>query len=89
MVLSGFSAEHANPTGAARRFSLRPLLPLARQFTVHLVNRKPGLLPGTTMKDLAGHYAHALERAFTGPVAMAAAPPAAPSPNSWPSTIPT
>jgi pimeloyl-ACP methyl ester carboxylesterase len=71
VVLSGFSAEHANPTGAARRFSLRPLLPLARQFTVHLVNRQPGLLPGTTMRDLAGHYAYALERAFTGPVAVA------------------
>jgi pimeloyl-ACP methyl ester carboxylesterase len=71
VVLSGFSAEHANPTGAARRFSLRPLLPLARQFTVHLVNRKPGLHPGTTMRDLAGHYAHALERAYTGPVAVA------------------
>ena len=71
VVLSGFSAEHANPTGAARRFSLRPLLPLARQFTVHLVNRRPGLLPGTTMRDLAGHHAHALERAFPWPVAVA------------------
>jgi pimeloyl-ACP methyl ester carboxylesterase len=71
VVLSGFSAEHANPTGAARRFSLRPLLPLANQFTVHLVNRKPGLPQGSTMRDLAGHYAHALERTFTGPVAVA------------------
>jgi pimeloyl-ACP methyl ester carboxylesterase len=33
-----------------------------------LVNRKPGLRPGTTMSDLASHYAHALEQAFTGPV---------------------
>ena len=66
----GFSAEHVNPTGAARRFSLRPLTALARQFTVYLVNRKPGLLPGTTMRDLAGDYAHALERTFTGPVAV-------------------
>ena len=70
VVLSGFSAEHAIPTGAARRFSLRPLTALARQFTVYLVNRKPGLLPGTTMRDLAGDYAHALERTFTGPVAV-------------------
>ena len=29
VVLSGFTAEHANPTGAARRFALRPLQPLA------------------------------------------------------------
>jgi len=71
VVLSGFTAEHANPTGAARRFSLRPLVPLARQFSVYLVNRKPGLAPGSSMEDLAGHYAHALERAFTGPVAVA------------------
>ena len=71
VVLSGFSAEHANPTGAARRFSLRPLMPLANQFTVHLVNRKPGLRQGSTMRDLAGHYAYALERVFTGPVAVA------------------
>ena len=70
VVLSGFTAEHANPTGAARRFALRPLMPLARHFTVYLVNRKPGLPPGATMADLAGHYAHALERTFAGPVAI-------------------
>ena len=70
VVLSGFSAEHANPTGAARRFSLRPLLPLARQFTVHLVNRKPGLLPGATMRDLARYTRAGRPRrawAATGP----------------------
>jgi pimeloyl-ACP methyl ester carboxylesterase len=70
VVLSGFTAEHANPTGAARRFYLQPLKPLARHFTVYLVNRKPGLEPGATMADLAGHYAQALERTFAGPVAI-------------------
>jgi pimeloyl-ACP methyl ester carboxylesterase len=70
VVFSAFTAEHANPTGAARRFSLRPLAPLAHHFTVHLVNRKPGLAPGSSIEDLAGHYAHALERAFAGPVAV-------------------
>jgi pimeloyl-ACP methyl ester carboxylesterase len=70
VVFSGFTAEHANPTGAARRFSLQPLRPLARHFTVYLVNRKPGVQPGSTIADLAGHYAEALERAFTGPVAL-------------------
>ncbi|HEX5876912.1 MAG TPA: alpha/beta fold hydrolase, partial [Actinomycetota bacterium] len=39
-------------------------------FTVYLINRKPGLQPGATMADLAGHYAHALERTFAGPVAI-------------------
>jgi pimeloyl-ACP methyl ester carboxylesterase len=70
VVLSGFTAEHTNPTGATRRFYLRPLRPLARHFTVYLVNRKPDLQPGTTMADLAGHYAHALEQTFAGPVAI-------------------
>jgi pimeloyl-ACP methyl ester carboxylesterase len=68
VVLSGFTAEHANPTGAARRFALRPLQPLARHFTVYLVNRKPGLQPGATITDVAGHYAYALQRTFGGPV---------------------
>jgi pimeloyl-ACP methyl ester carboxylesterase len=70
VVFSPFTAEHANPTGAARRFYLQPLKPLACHFTVYLVNRKPGLPPDSTITDLAGHYAEALERAFTGPVAV-------------------
>jgi pimeloyl-ACP methyl ester carboxylesterase len=69
-VFSPFTVEHANPTGAARCFYLQPLRPLARQFTVYLVNRKPGLSPGSTIVDLAGHYAEAVEWAFTGPVAV-------------------
>jgi pimeloyl-ACP methyl ester carboxylesterase len=70
VVFSGFTAEHDNPTGAARRFSLQPLARLAQRFTVHLVNRKPGLPPGSTIKELAGHYAHALKGTFAGPVAV-------------------
>jgi pimeloyl-ACP methyl ester carboxylesterase len=59
-----------NPTGQQRRFYLRPLAPLARHFTVYLVNRKPGLRPGSTIADLAADYAQALERTFNGPVAI-------------------
>jgi pimeloyl-ACP methyl ester carboxylesterase len=70
VVLSGFTAEHANPTGAARRFALRPLQPLARHFTVYVVNRKPALPPGATITDLAGHYAHALQGTFSEPVSI-------------------
>ena len=70
VVFSAFTAEHANPTGPERRFWLRPLAPLARHFTVYLVNRKPGLPPGVTVADLAGHYADALERTVAGPVAI-------------------
>jgi pimeloyl-ACP methyl ester carboxylesterase len=70
VVFAAFTAEHINPTGPARRFSLQPLRPLTRHLTVYLVNRKPGVQPGSTIADLAGHYAEALERAFTGPVAV-------------------
>jgi pimeloyl-ACP methyl ester carboxylesterase len=69
-VFSGLSAEHANPTGLARRFELQTLEPLARHFTVYVVNRKPGLPAGSTVKDLAGHYAEAIAQEFPGPVCV-------------------
>jgi pimeloyl-ACP methyl ester carboxylesterase len=70
VVFSGLSAEHANPTGLARRFELQTLEPLARHFTVYAVNRKPGLPAGSTVKDLAGHYAEAIAREFPEPVSV-------------------
>jgi pimeloyl-ACP methyl ester carboxylesterase len=68
VVFVGLTAEHANPTGLGRRFQLQSLKPLARHFTIYAVNRKPGLPAGTTIKDLAGHYAEAIARQFPGPV---------------------
>jgi pimeloyl-ACP methyl ester carboxylesterase len=68
VVFSGLTAEHANPTGLERRFQLQSLKPLARHCTVYAVNRKPGLPAGTTIKDLADHYAEAIARQFPGPV---------------------
>jgi pimeloyl-ACP methyl ester carboxylesterase len=68
VVFSGLSAEHANPTGLARRFELQTLRPMARHFTVYAVNRKPGLPAGSTIQDLAGHYAEAIAREFPDPV---------------------
>ena len=62
VVASGLTAEHANPTGMWRRSSLTWAAPFAAHFTVYLVNRKPGLLPGATMADLAGDYADTFER---------------------------
>jgi pimeloyl-ACP methyl ester carboxylesterase len=69
-VFSGLSPEHANPAGLARRFQLQTLKPLARHFTVYAVNRKPGLVAGSTIKDLAGHYAEAIAHEFPGPVSV-------------------
>jgi pimeloyl-ACP methyl ester carboxylesterase len=68
VVFSGLSAEHANPTGLARRFELQTLRPMAKHFTVYAVNRKPGLPAGSTIQDLAGHYAEAIAREFPDPV---------------------
>jgi pimeloyl-ACP methyl ester carboxylesterase len=70
VVFSGLSAEHANPTGLARRFELQTLKPMARHFTVYAVNRKPGLPAGSTIGDLAGHYADAIAAEFLGPVCI-------------------
>ena len=86
VVLSGLSAEHANPTGLARWFELQTLKPMARHFTVYAVNRKPGLPAGSTIGDLAGHYADAIARQFPVRCASGASPPAARSPSSSPST---
>jgi pimeloyl-ACP methyl ester carboxylesterase len=70
VVFSGLTAEHANPTGLDRRFQLQTLKSLARHFTVYAVNRKPGLAAGTTIGDLAGHYAEAIAHEFQGPVSV-------------------
>jgi pimeloyl-ACP methyl ester carboxylesterase len=70
VVFSGLTAEHANPTGLARRVELLTLKPMARHFTVYAVNRKPGLPAGSTIADLASHYAEAIAREFPGPVCI-------------------
>jgi pimeloyl-ACP methyl ester carboxylesterase len=70
VVFSGLTAEHANPTGLARWFDVQTLKPMARHFTVYGVNRKPGLAAGSTMEDLAGHYAQAIAQEFGGPVCV-------------------
>jgi pimeloyl-ACP methyl ester carboxylesterase len=70
MVFSGLTAEHTNPTGLARRLAVLTLKPMARHFTVYAVNRKPGLPAGSTIKDLASHYAEAIAREFPGPVCI-------------------
>jgi pimeloyl-ACP methyl ester carboxylesterase len=70
VVASGLTAEHANPTGLWRRSALSWAAPFAAHFTVYLVNRRPGLLPGATMADLAGDYAATIERDLGEPVLL-------------------
>jgi pimeloyl-ACP methyl ester carboxylesterase len=70
VVFSGLTNAHANPTGLGRWLALQTLKPMARHFTVYAVNRKPGLPAGSTIGDLARHYAVAIEREFPGPVCI-------------------
>jgi pimeloyl-ACP methyl ester carboxylesterase len=70
VMAPGLSAEHANPAGLMRRVSLSSAGPFARHFTVYLANRKAGLAPGSTMSDIAGDYAKAIEDDIGGPVAL-------------------
>ena len=68
VVFPGLGPRHANPTGMERRFQLRQWAPLAAHFTVFVVNRKPGLRPGSTIADFAEHYAGAIGAEFSPPV---------------------
>ena len=70
LVASGLSSAHANPRGVWRRMALSWLRPLAQHFTVHYVNRKPGLASGATMADLAADYAAAIKEDIGQPVAV-------------------
>lgn len=67
MVL-GLTPEHDVPRGWERRWELGLAGPLARHFTVYVVNRKRGLRPGESMSDIAGHLANAIEHDLGQPV---------------------
>jgi pimeloyl-ACP methyl ester carboxylesterase len=67
LVAAGLTPEHKNPTGMWRRMSVGWATPFADHFTVYLVNRRPGLAPGTTMADLAADYAAMIEDDLGGP----------------------
>jgi len=59
---SSLSSQHVNPTGVRRRAAISWAAPFAEHFTVYLTNRKPGLVAGATMSDIAADYAHAIEQ---------------------------
>jgi pimeloyl-ACP methyl ester carboxylesterase len=69
-VAAGLTAKHANPTGTWRRSSVAWARPFAEHFTVYLVNRRPGLEPGTTMSQIADDYARAIEDDIGEPVLL-------------------
>src|SRR5436305_15142456 len=58
--------SYKNPTGMARWAEMRFIMPLARNFTVYAISRRPELGSGTTMTDIAADYAQAIEDEFKG-----------------------
>lgn len=70
LTCAALTPDHRNPTGIMRRASLAWTAPFAEHFTVHVVGRKVGLEPGTTMADIAGHYAIAIEEGIGAPVSL-------------------
>jgi pimeloyl-ACP methyl ester carboxylesterase len=70
VVAPGLTSEHVNPTGMQRRMTLAWAAPFAQHFTVHLLQRRPGLAPGATMPDIASDYAGAIEDDIGQPVLL-------------------
>jgi|KBSSwiStaDraftv2_1062776.scaffolds.fasta_scaffold343862_2 pimeloyl-ACP methyl ester carboxylesterase len=69
VYLSGFSIEHANPTGFGRWVTLSTVRPFARAgFEVYFTGRAPHLAPTTTFADLAASLADGLGEQFGEPV---------------------
>jgi pimeloyl-ACP methyl ester carboxylesterase len=68
VVVPGLTPEHDVPSGLERRVALASARPLARDFTVYVVNRKQGLKAGESMSDIAGHLARAIEHDIGQPV---------------------
>ena len=68
VMVPGLTPEHDVPSGWQRRIALSAARPLARDFTVYVINRKRGLQPGESMSDIAGHLASAIEHDLGQPV---------------------
>ena len=68
VALPGLSARNANPRGMERTTQTDGLQAVAERFTVHLLQRRPGLPAGTTMSDLAADVADAIAELGGGPV---------------------
>lgn len=68
VMVIGLTSDHEVPRGSDRRMVLSGAAPLAREFTVYVVNRKRGLPRGSSMADIAGHLAAAIEHDVGEPV---------------------
>ena len=71
LMTASLRPDHEPPTGWGRRMVTGGLGPFAEHHTVYVVGRLPGLAAGSSMADIAGHYAEAIEHDLGGgPVAV-------------------
>lgn len=68
VLFDGLGFENRAPRGLALAAVAKAFEPLASEYTIYLVTRRPGLPGGFTTKDMADDYARALAAAFSHPV---------------------
>ncbi|GAA0505353.1 hypothetical protein Ade02nite_71610 [Paractinoplanes deccanensis] len=66
VLLPGISGDNADPRCRERRAQVRAFRKLTGRFTLYVINRRPGLARGVTMRDLADDYAAAVRHEFGG-----------------------
>ena len=68
VVFQGLTFENAPMHRLEARLTLPMYSFLSAEYTVFVVNRRQGLCPGCTIKDMADDYAEMIEHEFGGPV---------------------
>jgi pimeloyl-ACP methyl ester carboxylesterase len=68
VIFQGLAFDNKPLTGLMAMLFLSPYTVLAKDFTMYVVMRKPGLPDGYSMKDMADDYATMIREEFGGPV---------------------
>ena len=68
VIFGGLDFDHKPPSGLALRMMSGPFKRLARDFTVYIVSRKPGLPARYSMQDMSNDYATMIKDELGGPV---------------------
>ena len=68
VVFDGLDFEHRPPSGFRLRMTIGNFKSLARDFTVWIVSRKPGLPQGYTLRDMSNDYAVMIREEIGAPV---------------------
>jgi pimeloyl-ACP methyl ester carboxylesterase len=68
VVFGGLDFEHRPPSGLNLRMTSSNFKHLARDFTVYIVSRKPGLPEGYSLRDMSNDYAVMIKEEIGAPV---------------------